>query len=100
MKIAKEIIRERKKDMETVIDKLNLSVDRVVDSDTPMATVHGLYTKTVYCHKYPSNTPNALINNERVFEYDKDYKFYPCNSNDDHISTMLKKILKEWEKSL
>lgn len=86
----------RKNDLKTMID--HLGPDRVLESykENPSGTVHGMYQKIWFDRKNQDSHP-AFVNGSqtRLFPYQEDYEIYPNDSNDQHITTMLKRALYE-----
>jgi hypothetical protein len=104
MKISNEVFEQIKKDIEKLFqyyNLMNLNYEKL-DSKDFFNTWHRLYINIYSPTECNINgkleiNPNIdfLPNGQRLFEYNPNFEFYPCNTNDSTLLTALKKAVKQ-----
>ena len=70
--------------------KINLDLSKLTESE-----MNFIYFKGYCSIQYEDNNPNVLkINDKRLFEYNPNFKYYQCDTNDNTLNTAIKQAFK------
>lgn len=96
MKVTKEIYLQMKKDLKIVLDHY-LYVHNVNfnTGDIPESTYFNLWHIVYSNRRYELNPNIIFVNDKRLLEYNPEFEYYPCNTNDNTLYTALKKATDE-----
>jgi hypothetical protein len=100
MKVSKIELEKMKSDLRVVLNHYNkvhnISFEGFDVFDIPDSICFNLWTIVYSNRRYGNDNSNVIfVNNTRLLEYDENFVFYPCNTNDNTLLTALKKAIKE-----
>lgn len=90
MKVSEQNYNKIKKAITQYAGELKLDV-----AELTLGNFFHLHSNAVLIKEAPEAYPRYYVNNKPVFEKDENYEYYPDDSNDNHLETVYKRIIKE-----